>query len=146
MAKNKGGRPPIFDKEIAFEICEKIADGEVLSDICKLKGFPSLRTVRYWILEGTTEEGRPEIKEFLHTYMQAQELGADIEFDDMRNIADECDADLIAINKAKLRIDVRKFRVVRRSRKKYGDKQEIEHSGDLAIPAISVNVLPKKDE
>jgi hypothetical protein len=44
-----GGRPTLYSDEIKERICELVADGKSLRDICKDKTLPSRRTVQTWL-------------------------------------------------------------------------------------------------
>jgi hypothetical protein len=43
--KAKAGRPPLYTKELAEEICEQVAMRVSLSRICQLPNMPAERTV-----------------------------------------------------------------------------------------------------
>ena len=43
------GRPSEYTEAKAEAICDRIAEGEYLTDICALSGFPDYKTVRRWI-------------------------------------------------------------------------------------------------
>ena len=45
------GRPSSYNETTANAICDRIAEGEYLTDICNEDGFPSYKTVRKWIAE-----------------------------------------------------------------------------------------------
>lgn len=137
-----GGRPTIYSKELADEICCKIATGMSLNSICKLEDMPCLKTVLTWV---------DKKKEFLHKYERAKEQSADYLFEEMRDIADNeagkqaydkdgnkmLDAegnplmvyDSASVAHAKLRVETRKWHASKLKPKKYGDKSEQVISG-----------------
>ena len=49
--------PRSFDESTAREICDRIAEGETLTAICKTKGMPGYRTVRQWREETDNKMG-----------------------------------------------------------------------------------------
>jgi hypothetical protein len=49
--KAKLGRPAIYAEELAAEVCERIAQGESITHICRDKHMPSRDTVHKWARE-----------------------------------------------------------------------------------------------
>ena len=47
--KKKTGRPSKYTPEIAKQMCEMLADGIPLREICRQEGFPEWRTVYDWM-------------------------------------------------------------------------------------------------
>ena len=115
------GRPTIFTEELASKICKLRASGQSLRAICRLKDMPDRSTVRVWLLEETK-------KDFSDQYAQACEIDADNEFDDLIELADECN-DPVDVQKYRLKIDIRKWVLSKRLPKKYGDIKSIELTG-----------------
>jgi DNA-binding protein H-NS len=109
-------------------ILERIAaKGESLRKICRVDGMPAASTVFLWLAEDET---------FSEQYARAREVQADAMFDEILEIADQYDSlaekiDTDHINRAKLRIDTRKWAVSKMAPKKYGEKVELEHSGKV---------------
>lgn len=132
------GRPSDFRQEIADIICERLADGESLRTICDADDMPNRATVFRWLAKH---------KEFSDQYARAKEEQADSIFDEVLDIADnsrndwmekrgEDDAGWVLngdhIQRARLRIDARKWMAGKLRPKKYGEKLEI--SGDAESP------------
>jgi hypothetical protein len=67
-----------FRQEIADIICERLAGGETLRDICKDDDMPSNVTVYKWVQLVPT---------FASAYARARELQADTYFDDIVHVA-----------------------------------------------------------
>lgn len=44
----KGQFVAVYDRELALEILERVAEGELLRDICAKEGMPHISTVRRW--------------------------------------------------------------------------------------------------
>ena len=119
LTPRKPGRPSSYTKEIATIICDRIADGEGLRAICADETMPSKPTVFRW-LEANTQ--------FRDQYARAREDQADTYADDMVHIADtESDP-----QKARVRIDARKWHASKLKPKKYGEKLEL--AGDKDNP------------
>lgn len=139
--KHAGGRPSDYSVEITNEICDLIASGKSLLKICELDHMPSQPTVFSWLHKH---------EEFLKKYAKARESWADAEFEAIFQIADNAvigtktvtketkDGTFVEVSefdmveRAKLRVDTRKWALARMSPKKYGDK--IEHVGDKENP------------
>lgn len=132
------GRPSSYTKEIGDRICEEIAGGKSLREICKAKDVPSANSVYRWL-------EKDEL--FRKQYARAREQQAETIFDEMLDIADEASNDWMvrndggneayqvngeAIQRSRLRIDARKWVLGKLKPKKYADK--VIHSGDEDAP------------
>jgi len=146
----KIGRPPKFNDAITEEICSRIAGGESLRNICKSEHLPSIATVRTWLFKA--DSGDAEYAPFLSQYARAREEQADHYADEIIEISDYTAADVIidaegvprlnidAIQRAKLRVDSRKWVASKLKPKRYGDKTTI--GGDPDNP-IQANIVTK---
>jgi len=135
-----------YTEKMALLICERIANGESLKAICEDQNIPSRSTVFKWLAEN---------KAFSDMYARAREEQADAIFDEIIEIADdgrndwmerrgEEDAGWVTngenIQRARLRIDARKWMAGKLRPKKYGDKLELEHGGKIDLtPTINFN-------
>ncbi len=124
-----GGRPSKYTKELATEICERIAKGESLRKICKDKDMPDRRIVHYWLLSENK-------KEFYHQYEIACNIRAENMFDGLTEIADLPD-EKESPNRSRLRVDTRKWYLSKVLPKKYGDKLDLT-SDNKPIPITNV--------
>lgn len=112
------GRPSDYNDEAALQICERIADGESLKKICERDDMPARRTVYQWLAAR---------QEFAHMYTRAREEQADTLADQITEIADtEPDT-----NRARVRVDARKWVAAKLKPRKYGERVELEHSGSI---------------
>jgi len=129
------GRPSTFTQEIADKICERIAEGEGLRRIVLDDGMPSEKTVYRWLRENA---------DFRQQYAGAREDQAEHFLDEIMEIADDASRDTVDtdsgevantewIQRAKLRVDARKWAMSKLAPKKYGDKIGIEHSGQIEL-------------
>ena len=117
----KTGRPSSYSVEIADQICRELADGKGLAQICTNPDYPDHVTVRNWILKDT--DG------FFNKYARAKDFGMDYQAEMMmRTIDDEED-----VLRARLKVDTLKWYISKIAPKKYGDKQTIEHTGEVAL-------------
>lgn len=110
-AKRTTGRPRIFSEELAQTICERIANGESLRQVCQDENLPCRETVYSWIRSNS---------EFLDQYAQAKEWQRDLLLDEIIELADKATPTAQGVQLAKLRIDVRKWLISRLEPKKYG--------------------------
>lgn len=115
------GRPSDFTQEVADAICEKLAEGESLRSICYAEDMPACSTVFRWLSLDAT---------FSEQYARARESQADALFDEILSIADEEKDD---VQRSRLRVDARKWMAGKLRPKKYGERQEIEHSGSVEL-------------
>ena len=106
--------------------------------------MPTVSTVCKWLVDFPT---------FSEQYARAREIQADTLFDEILDIADESTNDKTvnadgnevvnheAIQRARLRVDTRKWMAGKLKPKKYGEKQAIEHSSPdgSMTPIINVN-------
>ena len=128
------GRPSIYSDEIVTEICARLAAGEPLTKICQAENKPDLSTVYRWISSN---------EDFRNRYTRAREDQADTLADEIIRISDEQPAsnehgiDAASVNHQRLRVDARKWIASKLKPKKYGDKTEVEHTGDLKIGVVS---------
>lgn len=136
--------------EIVFnEICDEIEQGSSLRAALRKDKRPSSKTFFEWINEDLEKEKQ---------YARATEKRADTIFEDILNIADDNSSDVFyddegnervnndVIQRAKLRVDARKWMLGKMNPKKYGDKIQQEHSGELTTNIISLGTGIKPDE
>ena len=128
----KTGRPTKFSQKLVDTICQRIADGESLRSICHDNDMPVTSTVCKWLAEN---------ERFSEQYAHARQAQADAIFDDCLDIADDSGVDVSvdengkytvdgeAIQRARLRIDTRKWMAGKLRPKKYGDRVLNEHTG-----------------
>ena len=117
-----------YSKEIAEEICERLAQGESLRAICSDDHMPSEAAVRQWDMDD--RDG------FSSHYARARAIGYERLAEDIVEIADKpvgClengATDSGAVNKQRLQIDSRKWLLSKMLPKKYGDKITTELTG-----------------
>lgn len=105
------------------EICERIAKGESLRSICAGEGMPAASTVCLW----TTED-----EAFGEQYARAQEARAQHYAEEIVAIADEEKAP----DDRRVRIDARKWVASKLLPKRYGDKIDHTHGGELVVRIV----------
>lgn len=114
-------RPSNYNQQMAQEICDRLVDGDSLREICRDPAMPDKKTVLRWVLR---------FPEFAAQYASARDMQADAEFDEMEEMAASATPETVQV--VRLQIDVRKWVLSRKSRKKYGDSMAI--GGDSESP------------
>lgn len=125
-------RPTDYTKELGIKICRRIAEGESLKKISEDKGTPCRKTIHSWLLDEDKQE-------FLHNYKTACNVRTENMFDELEEIADSTLPD--ETNKARLRVDVRKWYLSKVMPKKYGDKLDMTTDGEKID---GVNIVVRK--
>lgn len=133
------GRPSEYTPEIAADICERLADGDSLRQICRDLGI-GVPTVFRW-LEAS--------EEFRNQYARARDVQADVFADEISRIADDGSNDWMERNakdnpgwvangehlqRSRLRVDTRKWIASKLKPKRYGERLEL--AGDDKAPLI----------
>lgn len=139
-----------YTPELAQEICDLLVCGDndkpmSLRAICRMEGMPSLKTVMRWLAKDP---------EFRQQYAHAREIQQESNLEEILEIADNCTDDVrmlvsdedesnvgiginaSAIARAKLRVDTRKWAMSKLAPKKYGDKIQQEHSGNISLAGL----------
>ncbi|MDI2113057.1 terminase small subunit-like protein [Commensalibacter nepenthis] len=125
-------RPSKYSEEIVNKICEQIASGGTLLKICENEDMPGYSTVMAW---------KNERKEFQDKYARAREDRADFRFDEIDQILSEDMQDMVAVQRAKLKIDAKKWQMSKEAPKKYSDKIDMTSSDGTMSPDKSITVI-----
>lgn len=104
-------RPTLFSEALAAEICRRLADGELLCDICRPIRMPSRGTVRRWQSENGAFRGQ---------YAIARDQQADALAEEAVHIARNADAGTVSV--CRLQIDAIKWLTAKIAPKRYGEK------------------------
>jgi hypothetical protein len=134
------GRPSTYTTQIADRICVRLALGESLNKITRDADMPCQSTVYVWLLK------HPE---FVEKYERARGWQADTLVDQTIDIADDATNDWMMtatgdgaeayrlngenIQRSRLRIDQRKWYAGKVAPKKYGDKLDLTHAGEVTL-------------
>lgn len=120
--KRPVGRPSKYSPELAEYICNQIANGMSLRQVCTDETMPNKSTVMRWLAEDT---------QFCDQYARAREQQMDLYADEIIEIADSAEPESGAVQKARLQIDARKWLAAKLYPKKYGDKTEVSASMEV---------------
>jgi len=125
--------------EMVPAICSRLATGkEPMTVICRDLDIP-VRTVNDW---------RKQDAEIAAQFDEARDMGYDAIAADCLDIADDGSRDYMTtadgrevpdhdhISRSKLRIETRLKLLAKWDPKRYGDKQQLEHSGSLSLEAL----------
>ena len=131
----KAGRPPKFTERLAKQVCQRMADGESLRQVCRDPKMPSLKTVMRWAADNPT---------FRQQYAEAREALLEHWAEEITEIADDGSNDWIRrekeagvitevpdhehINRSRLRVDTRKWLLSKLAPRKYGDALALTHA------------------
>jgi hypothetical protein len=136
-----------YSDALAEKICDLLADGLSLREICRQEDMPNKSNVLRWLKNNET---------FRDQYARAREDQADAFADEIIEIADDASNDWMErndddnegwqanhdhINRSRLRIDSRKWAASKLAPKKYGDKVENTVKAD-----VNLNVSNARDE
>ena len=148
----KPGRPAVaYSVELAAEICTQIASGLSLQKVCQQPGMPSVHTIFMWLSDATKSE-------FSSNYTRARDMRSDKIFEETLDISDRADDDLLQVEKLdkdgkptgkvvlggnhvvvqrhRLMVDTRKWFLSRMDPKRFGDRQQVDHTGGLTLDMI----------
>lgn len=122
MTAKKAPSPAVkFSKEKFDLICERVADGKSVREVCSEAGMPDRMTFNRW------RKLKPELEE---QYALCRIDREDAIFDDIQWIADyEKDP-----RRAKVMIEAREWKLARMNGKKYGNRIQQEHTGEGGGP------------
>jgi hypothetical protein len=143
------GQPSAFNPRLASEICFLMANGLSLRAICQRPGMPHMSTVFLWSHTHNS---------FSENYARAQIDRARAFAEDIISISDDKSGDLVTetrngattqvvdhenINRAKLKVDTRKWLMSKMDPKRWGDR--IQVAGDAENPlTVTVRDLAKE--
>jgi hypothetical protein len=133
-----------YSQELADAICELIAQGNSMRAICSSDAMPAKSSIFKWLREH---------KEFADQYARAKEDALELYADELVEIADDISDDVsgelqmpnsVAVQRARLRVDTRKWILSKLAAKKYGDKLDMNLAGKDGGPiqaAIAVTFV-----
>lgn len=132
------GRPTLYTEAIAAEICQRIAEGETLNQICRSAHMPSRPTIVSWVLSDKSG--------FSDRYATARSMLLEHWSDEIVDISDdgvndwverEAESGRLAtqyngdhVARSRLRVDTRKWLLSKLKPQTYGDRTMISgHNG-----------------
>lgn len=122
----KMGRPTDHTDELVDRICEELAAGRSLNRICKEEDWaPDKSTFYRWMYKHDLIRDK-----YAHACNSRAEAAAEEILEIAHNATPE------TYNVARLQVDARKWIASRFLPKRYGDKQQLEHTGESGGPMI----------
>ena len=131
-----------YSRELADEICRRIAGGEALKEICRSPGMPDSSSVRGWVLDD--RDG------FAPRYARARDMQIEHWADEILEISDDGSNDWMMRNergnvgwqangehvqRSRLRTDSRKWLLSKLKPERYGEKTTI--NGNLGVRQLT---------
>ena len=139
-----------FTQKIADKICEQMASGISLREVCRGEGMPPEATVRNWVVS--------DVLGFATQYARAREEQAHAMAEEILVIADDARNDWMERNsggvelnaehvqRSRLRMDARRWLASKILPKQYADRVDTNVSGDLTVhKIISDTPMTKED-
>jgi hypothetical protein len=151
------GRPSLYSREIALQICEQIAtSSNGLKTILDANdSFPSQSTFFNWL----NDKDKPEL---LEMYTRAREEQAEYMVDEILSIADDGENDFMTVvkgdvsytvenkewtSRSKLRVEARKWVAAKLKPRKYGDKLDVTSDNKPIAPSVlQIEIVKPKED
>lgn len=145
------GRKPHYGQAERDEVIARLKEGETLRSICRSDHLPAIATVIEW---------RDKCPEFAEQYDKARQVGWEILAEELLDIADDGSNDYIErmdpdnpgyvsngelVQRSRLRLDTRKWLLSKCLPKIYGEKQKIEHEGNVPV-TVTVKSYKELDD
>ncbi len=119
---------------MAERICERIAEGEPLTRICKDGRLPAYRTVLGW---------RVANEEFQRMYARAREDAADTLADQIRELAERVEKGKLEPNAGRVAIDALKWIASKLKPRQYGDRSRMDLTASLDVTTRASDHCPE---
>lgn len=137
VTKRPPGRPSLWSEALGEAIAKRLSKGEPMASICRDEGMPHVSTVHDWM---AAHEG------FSRSIARAREDGFDHLAAECLDIADHTHLDTLVgdgerddrpntewITRSRLRIETRLKLLAKWDPKRYGDRIDVEHGGEVEV-------------
>ena len=115
----------VFTQEVADAICDEIADGKSLREVCRQDGMPDKTTVLRWL-------SKDDAGAFRTQYARAcEERGIALAEDSLVEARSAQGMDAPGVAAQRLIVDTLKWHASKLANKKYGDKLELGGGLDI---------------
>jgi hypothetical protein len=148
--KKKTGRPSKYTPEIAQQMCDLLAEGVPLREICRREGFPAWRTVYDWMVRDDAAVAAGGGAGLSASIARAREVGYDSLAEECLSIADDASNDWMErldkdgnavgwmlngdhVQRSKLRIETRLKLLAKWDPKRFGDRVQLAGDADQPI-------------
>ncbi len=146
-----GGRPTKYTKALGEDICFHLMMSETLRQISRDESMPDKATIMRWVIKH---------EEFRDLYVKALEMRMHFWADDIVEIADDGSNDWMekelegghiievenkeVIARSRLRVDVRKWLMVKLAPRTYGERLEVDNKGKVTTEHVHIYVPDNK--
>lgn len=127
------GRPTTYTKELAETICARIAAGDSVRKIGSDPDMPAQSTIHLWVIKN--------IDNFSERYAEAKAIGAEVEADEINNIAETYED----LARAKLIIDTKKWNLAKKLPGRFGDRVAVDNKISGRLDVNNINELPDEE-
>lgn len=128
--KRPVGRLSLFTEELADSICERIANGESLRQIGGTNGMPIESTIHRWIIQDP---------DFASKYARARERQGDLMDEEQMVLKHKLESGEVDPAAGRVILGILQWRAAKLAPKKYGDKLDIQHSGNVEVTDASLD-------
>jgi hypothetical protein len=130
----KNGRPIAHTPALARAVCERLAEGKSLRDICKLKSMPVQSTIRLWVVD--------DVEGFSAQYWRARDVGLDVQGEDLLAMSDSAQGkDSAGVQAVSLRIKTRQWYLSKLAPKRYGDRLDLNVDAKVEVRELTDDQL-----
>lgn len=126
------GRPTVKSPELLDRLLLRIMEGEDLTSICKDDDMPATSTIYNWMVKDD---------EFMEAYARAVSVRTHQMVLDALKIADRPKANRNDVEADKYRADMRIRVAGKLNPKHYGDKLDLNHSGNIKVDKITIDYI-----
>lgn len=122
-----------YDRQAVMNsICDLVAQRNNLMQLSKLPEFPTYSTLRQWLCED---------EQLSAQYARARQARADARADYIDHINSMLLAGQIDAQTARVMIDSEKWQAGKENSKRYGERLEVNHGGNLNLTAMTDSEL-----
>ncbi|MFM7403309.1 MAG: hypothetical protein ACKO1N_04275, partial [Erythrobacter sp.] len=132
--------------EVQMDLCQRIMAGESVARICRDEHMPAQSTVYQWLVSND---------QFRAAYQLAKQLMAETLADEVLDISDDSAGDYVEgengksfnpehVQRAKLRVDSRKWLASKLAPKRYGDATTLNHESGMTLNVVTG--VPQRSE
>jgi uncharacterized protein (DUF885 family) len=140
VAKSRMGRPTLKTPELCKEICERISEGETLTNICRDPDMPAWTTIHDW---------KRSDDSFRQALARAREQQAEVWAEEVKTLSDDELDTHEAIGRARLRMQSRQW-LAGKYNQQFADKPnqtQVNVGVQVVLPeAERVKLLERRDK
>lgn len=133
------GKKYTFSKFVGDIICQRIAEGQVLKDICAMPGMPSISIIYRW---------QRENQEFAAAIQEAREVRAESFADEIYKLAQQASEGIEKdfVPGMKLATDAYKWLAEKNGKKSYGASKNAEGGGETNVQIVVNTGIVREDD